>query len=54
MRTDALVLFPVVVEDFQLLHPIEKGRKTDDEEQPVDQVGAPPAVHMAKGIQRCK
>lgn len=50
MGAYALIFLAIVVEDFQLLHPINHGDKTDDEENPIDGIGSPPAVHKAKEI----
>src|SRR5690606_2249702 len=50
MGGNALVLFLVVVEDLQLLHPIEKGHKADHKENPIDHIGGPPTVHKAQPI----
>jgi hypothetical protein len=51
---DALVLFLVIVENLQLVHPVNKGDETDDHKNPVDGIGSPPALHEAEKIVRGK
>jgi hypothetical protein len=46
----ALVFLIIVVEDFQLFHPIHHGDKTDNGEHPVNRVGTPPTVCKSKEI----
>lgn len=50
MGAYALVFLTIVVEDFQLLHPIDHGNETDNKENPIDGIGSPPAVQKAKEI----
>jgi hypothetical protein len=47
---NALVLFAVVVENFQLLHPVYCGHQTYDKENPIQGVGSPPTLHKAEKI----
>jgi hypothetical protein len=51
---DTLVLFPVIVENLQLVHPVNKGDETDGHKNPVDGIGSPPALHEAEKIVRGK
>jgi hypothetical protein len=54
MGADALVLFAVVVKDFQLAHPIRGGNQSNNKENPVDGIGSPPAMHKTEKIVRGK
>ena len=54
MGADALVLFAVIVEHFQLPHPIGGGNQSNYKENPVDGIGTPPAIHKTEKIVRGK
>lgn len=54
MGANLFVLLVIVVENLQLAHPVHHRHKTDDHKNPVNGVGAPPAVHKAEKIQWCE
>lgn len=54
MRGNAVVFFPPLFKNLQLLEPIEHCHESDDGEQPVHGVGGPPVLHEAKEVVRGK
>lgn len=50
MRRNALILFAIIIKDFQFFHPVHHGHKTNNGKNPVDTVGGPPTVHKSPRV----
>jgi hypothetical protein len=51
MGSYAFILFPGIVVFLQLEHPISKGQKPQNKENPIDATGKPPILQEPKKIE---